>query len=211
MKKLMILAAFAFLGMQHTQAQIVYSPEAGINLSKIVGSKGGNSDVYKLGYKFGFNVEFSIAQNTSLAPGLFYTTKGSMHKSEIAGIKSKASSNLGYMEVPINILYRLPVSSGNILVNVGPYVSYAINGSSTTEIDGLPKTTSKINFGSKNSETNPLDYGFNVGAGYEAAQGIYVRAQYGMGLANMSNASNVSRKNQNIQISLGYTIGNHNR
>jgi len=209
MKKLMIIAAASFLGFQTAQAQVSFSPEVGLNLSKYVGEDANDDNSFKTGFKVGANVNIPVASNFYVAPGLFYTTKGNKNEVSPLGITTTYTQNLGYLELPINLMYRMPLgSSGAFFVSAGPYVAYAVNGKAVTKI-GDNKTEGDIKFGDGLAETKPFDYGFNAGVGYETPYGFYIRAQYGMGLASFSNVDNYDTKNSSIQLGIGYNLGTY--
>lgn len=206
----MIIAAASFLGFQAAQAQVSISPEVGLNLSKYVGEDANDDNSFKTGFKVGANVNIPVASNFYVAPGLFYTTKGNKNEVTLLGATSTYSENLGYLEMPINLMYRMPLgSNGAFFVSAGPYLAYGLHGKSITKPAVGTKTEGDINFGDGLFEKKPFDYGFNAGVGYETPYGFYIRAQYGMGLASFSNVDNYDTKNSNIQLGIGYNLGTY--
>lgn len=206
----MIIAAASFLGFQAAQAQISFSPEIGLNLSKYVGEDANSNDKVIPGFKVGANVNIPVATNFYVAPGLFYSTKGSKNEFSLLGITTTTTQTVGYLELPINLMYRMPLgSNGAFFVTAGPYLAYGLNGSSMTEIGGNKSDKLDIKFGDGLTERKPFDYGFNAGVGYETPYGFYVRAQYGMGLASFSNVDNYDVKNSSIQLGIGYNLGTY--
>lgn len=206
MKKLILAASFTAIAAGSTTAQeLTFGPEVGINLSNVSGDLP-NTDM-KIGLKAGAVANIPAGGGFYLQPGLFFHQKGFKTSSEILGIKATGTVNLNYIELPVNVLYRVDLgNAGGIFASAGMYAAYAISGKTKSEAAGL-KDNEKIDFGSGVGETKPFDWGANFGLGYETPWGVYVRGQYGLGLGNLSNVDDFSVKNNSIQVSVGYLIG----
>lgn len=131
------------------------------------------------------------------------------------GITSKVegSTTLSYLEVPLNVGYRLEAGSAKVNFGLGPYLGFGIAGKTkaTTSITGFPTTETEedIKWGNdEDSDVKPLDFGLNIGAGIEFSN-IHIGLQYGLGLANIQpkGDSDNTAKNSTIGISLGYFFG----
>lgn len=210
------IASLTMVGFAAQAQPISIAPEAGVNITNFAGDSEGNST--KTGFKVGLNFNLPISSNLYLQPGLFYSTKGAKNENTltILGVTTTTSTltNIGYLEVPINLMYRYPVGDGAVFFSAGPYLAYAVNGKNNIEItigSSTTETTNDISFGSDNNQTNPFDYGVNVGLGYELPMGLYIRAQYGIGMGNLSNVDNEKYTNTNLQFSLGYNLWSYNR
>jgi len=198
MKKLLLVAALGtcFSGAISAQ-ELTYGPEAGVNLANVSGDMPNTS--MKLGLKAGAVVNIPAGGGFYLQPGLFFSQKG--FKTEILGIK--ATTNINYIELPVNVLYRFDLgNAGGIFVSAGMYAAFATNGKVKSG-----DMSHNIEFGSDAGEMKRFDYGANFGLGYETPWGVYVRGQYGLGLANVSADDDFSMKNNTIQITLGYLLG----
>lgn len=159
---------------------------------------------------------------------------------------TKANYTFHYAEVPVNFVVRLgggyslrefqytPVT--HFTLYAGPYVAYGFSGKGRDDSSKVgnnkadeTSTTHDIEFGSDvpsidpttfkytpGSEISDLDYGFQVGAGVEFPFGLYVKGQYQMGLANLSNGfinplklTEISAgylKNYSISLMVGYWL-----
>lgn len=222
MKKIILATSMAFFAIGSTNAQMSISPEVGVNLANIAGDNSDNNKML-LGIKGGVNFNFPISDNLYIAPGIFYNGKGTKVNNEqtilTTTVKTEGKSSLGYIEVPINVLYRYPIGDGALMINAGPYVAYGIAGKNkfdvTTTIGSNDPVTvtndNKVDFGSDAAQTNAFDYGINAGVGYELPMGLFIRAQYGYGLGNLSNVDGVKNSNTAIQLSLGYNIWSWSR
>jgi hypothetical protein len=206
MKKLILAATITAIAAGSVTAQeLTFGPEIGINLSNVSGDVP-NTDM-KLGLKVGGVVNIPAGGGFYLQPGLFFHQKGYKTSAEILGVKSSGTTNFNYIELPVNILYRVDLgNAGGIFASAGMYAAYAVSGKTKGEL-GTIKGEEKIKFGSEANELKPFDWGTNFGLGYETPWGVYVRGQYGLGFGNLSNTDNFSVKNNSIQISVGYLLG----
>jgi len=206
MKKGIILAAMAVAAAQFAHAQLSINPEAGINIANMSQKIGGDkvSSSSKIGFKVGAMVDIGIVKGFYIQPGILYSVKGTEFKSSF--LNSSAKVTLNYLEVPLNFAYRYDFdNAGAVFAAIGPYIGIGMNGKTKTEVGGA-STETDIKFGSKIGETKKIDYGANFSVGYISPIGLYVRAQYGLGLANLSNADNTSSKNRVWGFSLGYAF-----
>lgn len=205
MKKLMFIAVAAIAGTQ-VHAQLSIQPEAGLNLANMSNSIGGDKVTTSsiTGYKAGALLNIGIAKGFYIEPGVFYSVKG--YSGEILGFTAKTTIN--YLEIPLNLGYRYDLgNAGSLFVSAGPYVGFALSGKIKTEnLPLLGTVEDDLEFGDGNDEMKSIDYGANFSLGYISPIGIYLRAQYGLGLANLSNATNTSMKNRVFGISVGYAF-----
>ena len=93
-----------------------------------------------------------------------------------AGIVSKAS--ISYVELPIQLMYGLPMGPGRLLVGAGPYAAVAVGGS----VNGQA-----INFNTSNFRK--LDVGATASLGYELPMGISLSVYYAQGVTNIAKNS----------------------
>ncbi len=206
MKKMILLASMAIAGVNIVHAQLSINPEAGINIANMSQKAGDTKLGTKsiIGYKVGAVLDIDIAKGFYIQPGAFYSTKGSEYT--VLGLTTKTT--VGYIEVPVNIAYRYDFgNAGAVFAAAGPYIGIGMTGKNKTENVPLVGTLENdIKFGSKDGEMKKIDYGANFSVGYISPIGIYVRAQYGLGLANLSNTNNSSSKNRVWGFSLGYAF-----
>jgi hypothetical protein len=135
MKKLLltfILAAAATITFSQT---INFGVKAGVNLSTL--SESGlpyqidNKNI--TGYHAGIIADFGF-QQFSIQPGLFFITKGSSYPGMIADntgntAKMTTTLKLNYLELPVNLLYKLRASPGvKVYLGGGPYLGYGLSG-----------------------------------------------------------------------------------
>ncbi|MCX6272369.1 MAG: porin family protein [Bacteroidetes bacterium] len=125
----------------------------------------------------------------------------------------KYKSNINYLEIPVNGLYKFGAGPAIIFIQAGPYLGYALSAKLKADEkifqneDGTltDKYDLKIGTDKEKDDLKPLDFGINVGAGVEF-KGITFGLQYGLGLANISpyTEDDTKIKNKVIGISVGY-------
>jgi hypothetical protein len=201
MKKLCLLMAGTFsLFSLSSQAQsqtvevggTTFGIRAGINFQNINGKDDdGDKLENKLALKWhaGVNAEIPIATDFYVQPGLMYITKGAKSEENALGESSKL--NLGYLELPVNLLYKPTLGTGKLLLGFGPYLAYGIGGKlhlddSDEEID--VKFKSKVESGDPVDKyyVKPFDAGANFLVGYEFAQKFSAQLNAQLGLVNIN-------------------------
>lgn len=190
MKKVFFIGILTILCVSASFAQLRIGATAGLNASNFTGDV--EDAKFKAGFQVGVVADYAINESFSIMPELLFSQRGTKLKSTEEGVTATLTSTLNYIQLPINAAYKFNAGYGSkVFIFAGPYLGYGISGSKGVE------------FGSKAGEYKAFDFGLNVGAGYEY-QKIFFKLQYNHGLANLSNVSNVSKKNQNIAVSVGY-------
>lgn len=121
----------------------------------------------------------------------------------------KGTSNISYIEVPINLAYAFG-SSTKFIVGAGPYVAYGLSGKNDYSITSGNTTVGSVNedikFGSGSTEVSRLDYGAHAIAGVLFQNGFLLKVNYGLGLSNLysSNTNGASYKQKYLGASLVY-------
>jgi len=136
-------------------------------------------------------------------PALTYTSKGRQYARTNDSITSlltdtiysKQSLNLGYIEVPFNITYKIPLTANHrnsLFVSAGPYIDLFYNGKITQE--SLTQSRKKLS-----NESNPVtvgkgpdtyktaDLGLNGRVGFELGN-VMLSAYVSRGLTSFYNA-----------------------
>ncbi len=103
----------------------------GVNFQNL---NGDNSNGDKLennmliGFHAGVNVLIPIAPEFYFQPGLLFSTKGATNEDEVLGTTFTTTTNLSYIELPLNFVYRGALGNGFVLVGFGPYAGYGVGG-----------------------------------------------------------------------------------
>ena len=206
MKKLLFIFLLAGTITASFAQTINYGIKAGLNLSQLSRS---NASSYGSSLLTGFNAGVIVDigfQNFSIQPGIFYSTKGEKDATEFAGAGSTngniqylpSKTVLGYIEVPVNFLYKTKVAPGLILnLGGGPYIAYGVSQSLSIQY-----TAAGQNLGGSGSfEYKNPDWGINFVAGVQVKKFI-VDAGYGLGINNL--LDQFPMHNRVISLSVGY-------
>ena len=224
MKNKILFLAFSILSCTisvNAQSQsISFGLRAGVNAQNINGKDNADNDLKNSiipGFNVGATIQIPVATDFYVQTGLLYSTKGAKYSQDLLGIKETIDYNLGYVELPINFLYKPLVGHGKMILGFGPYVAYGINGKVKYDINNL-KQEEKIEYTSEYTSIVPtedkyfkkLDYGANLLFGYELSNGLSAQfnAQLGLTQINSDNTvypnNKISLKNTGFGVSLGY-------
>lgn len=200
MKRIFLLSVAALFAVS-SFSQIRFGVKAGLNLPNMTLKGGGVSLDTKIGLGFhvGGIVDIPISNQLALQPGILFSTKGYKYDNDLMG---KGKCNLNYIEVPVNVQYKIAVGGMKIFPFAGPYIGYGLSGKDKPD-EG---ESYDVNFGSADEDLKALDFGLNFGAGIEFSS-FQASLQYGLGLSNLSNVSDVTYKNKVIGISVAYLFG----
>ena len=218
--------AAAILLASGVKAQSSAQLKAGINLANVSVTDDGDVDEANMltSFQVGIVGDIPMGKIISFQPGLIFTGKGSKTQSGSASSPTyfKATSNPFYIEVPANIVFKLPIGTASkFFVGAGPYLGIGISGKNKTEgkyLSAAFETEQNIEFSDDdpttfNYEENAglgvlkrFDYGLNGTAGIEG-KSIVLGVNYGLGLAKLQSGSNNSEDRNNKHRVLSFTVG----
>ena len=105
---------------------------------------------------------------------------------------------LNYIEVPLNLRYRLTLGFIGIYGFGGVYGAYQLSGKIVDEITGITLNETFTDFMSH------VDYGYNFGAGLELFRKIQLGATWSQGIKNISLAGFAPTTNRVLSVNLVY-------
>lgn len=215
-KNITLICALLLACSSHGQVSI--APEAGFQMVSMSYPKGSSSfSDAKFTSRPSFRAGISMAVRTnktiSIHSGLFYAPKG--YKLIYKGSPLYRIA-LNYVEVPVYINVTILNRKGNTLfAGLGPYIAYCLGGRSSVDLAIADPAwnssgTKQLTVGN-NADLNfakPIDFGANVNLGFITSTGLYLRAQYSLGLVNVppKGMFDNSMKNRAFGISVGYQI-----
>jgi hypothetical protein len=171
--------------------------ELGLNVSDLLYSTsgGGISSTAIARARIGAIIDIPFSNSFSLQPGIFYAMNGAMVDNN--------TINLNTIEVPVNVMYRFHMACcGSLSVGAGPYIGYNVSG---TESNGTLRIGSDAS-----DDVRALDFGVGANVAYELCDGIFFRARYQYGVANLlpETSSAINRINaESYGIQVGYFFG----
>jgi hypothetical protein len=197
MKKVILVILVALSAVTMNAQEIKFGVTAGLNLSNWSGDD--EDTKLKPGFQVGVVADYALTESFSIAPELLFAQRG--WKAKESGLS--ISTTLNYLQLPINALYKFNIADDSkFLVFAGPYFGYGLSGTMKAKYDGESESED-LKFGSDDDQLSAFDFGVNVGIGYQYNK-FFIKAQYNLGLGNLSNDSDDSIKNTNIGISIGY-------
>jgi Outer membrane protein beta-barrel domain len=229
MKLKLIVLAVCALGFSKVNAQETeFYVKGGFNLANVsVTSDGGVDDAKAIAsFHAGVMADLPLTSFLALQPSLIFTGKGSQLQtgstSDITYFR--ATSKPYYIELPVNLVLKLPLQSdeSSFFVGAGPYVAMGIAGKNKAEgkVFSVPfSTDDKIEFGNEQPTTGTgnaglgimrrFDYGLNATAGLVLGN-VLVSINYGLGLAKLQAGSDNSTDNDNkhrvLSLSMGFRL-----
>ena len=217
MKKKLILICLSLLGMGSiASAQVKISGQAGLNfasvstddsdLAKLLGSK--------LGFSIGAQIEKDINDELYFTAGANYSSKGysAEFTTDIPGffkIETTGTSSLNYLEIPINLGYRI---GDRVTLQAGPYIGFLAgvsNYSKTTETDYITgDIVTAEDTDNDKTGISSTDFGLNLGAGINLSESFAIKLNYGFGMADINddNTATYFIKNNVSSVGIAYTF-----
>ena len=183
-----------------SQAQFKLGIKAGINDNdqRIRVTEGSiyGGDKFK-GYHAGLIGDLNLGSNFYLQPQLLFTRKGAVHLSSTGAKDIKIKMN--YLEIPVNVLYKIDVPFGKVFGGTGVTFSYAVGGKE--EQDGVTKKL----YSNTGNTWRREDLSLNFTAGVEFNNGLFVSANSQKGLMDVYKAG-AGIRNKSMSVSVGYII-----
>jgi hypothetical protein len=216
MKKTIFIFTFLIFCLQYTAiAQTARAGiDAGVSISNMnVSGEAFNSGDSKTGFTVGLVVDFPCKKKLSkfsFQPGLHYVTKGMNTDQTSNGVSSELKVVVNYAELAFNFLYNMNnENGGNFFAGLGPTLSTGLPGAKTI-YKGSPID---IIFGHTEGATmRRWDYGANFMAGYRLKNGVFVSANYTLGLKNLlPEGKSGQLKNNALAVKIGILMNNETK
>jgi hypothetical protein len=196
--------------------------KGGLNASNF--ARSGNADYNSIGsnslvgFQGGLFANLNLG-NLSVQPAIMYTGKGGRTYMDYVDddirdiIYGKASIN--YLQIPINLIYHVPLTKGKLFAGAGAFVSRAINGrfnayekpaNANVAAYYSDRYSSDIEFSSNNiNGFKSFDYGINGLVGIQLNK-VLLNVNYDLGLANINpgRRSTYKTRTRSSSLTIGY-------
>jgi hypothetical protein len=207
MKKILLAVVCLATISLNAIAQLNFAGVVGLNLANLSSKSGGSavSTDMNAGFHFGVVGQMCFGEKICFMPGLIYSMKGATQKGN--GMTDKI--NINYLEIPLNIRYCFHgCNESGLFVFAGPYLGYALSGKQTLDVTGSGSASESLKFGSDSNQVKRMDFGVNIGVGYNLNSKMFISAQYGLGLSNIDGKGDADNfdKNRVIGVSFGYFL-----
>ncbi|RZJ55926.1 MAG: PorT family protein [Flavobacterium sp.] len=195
MKKIMLTAAavmaFAFTNAQETK----FGVKGGLNLTNLTGDVEGTSSL--VGFHVGGFAEIKLTDKFAIQPELLFSTQGAKIEETFFDESDEYDTKLNYLNIPV--LAKFYVTEA-FSVEAGPQLGVLLSAKSDGEdVKDFYKS---------------VDFGFNVGAGYNFTENLSVGLRYTIGLSSvfetpdmdeeLFDVSDIDVKNSVFALSVGY-------
>ncbi|MBO0948984.1 porin family protein [Fibrella forsythiae] len=149
-----------------------------------------------VGFQGGVLATIPVSSGIQLRPQVLYSSKGC----NLSKGANNADITIAYIEVPVDLLFRVPTSSGALLLGGGGYVASAMSGKFGTTDAKIGSTAA--------DDITPLDFGLRFAGWYDLPAGLTLNAFYNLGLADINpDASQLSTlKNTTFGVGIGYFL-----
>ncbi len=226
--KLKFVSLALLLGAAGTQVHAQsFQLKGGVNLANISVTNSGRVDDAKelTSFQVGFVGDVPLGTKfLTFQPGILFTGKGA--KTQLGDESSnqyyRATTNPFYIEIPANLVIKLPLGGeSKLFVGAGPYAAAGIAGKNKVEGKSLgvgfssensirwsndDPTTTNYEEGAGYGIMRRFDYGLNGLAGVECKT-VVLSAGYGYGLAKLQSGSNSSSDDKSKHRVLSFTLG----
>ncbi|MGG9964184.1 porin family protein [Ferruginibacter sp. SUN106] len=169
----------------------------------------------------GIVVNFAASEKVSLRSGINFLQHGVKITNSIESdpgngftiIKFEGTTDLNYLQVPVNILYTIPVNNFQLFAGGGPYCSFGISGkvksTTTTIFNGTTEIIKSEQDAFKKEADNGAgfkraDYGVGAVAGIMLPNRLYGNIGYQLSFANIDDEEGGKYKNRGLQLTIGY-------
>ena len=218
MKKI-ILSVIAIATFGFSQAQEVkYGAKVGLNVATLNGDVEDAKSL--IGAHLGGFVEIKINEKFSFQPELLYSMQGAKTESSYSETDfgytyietEETKLKLGYLNLPLMAKY---FATDKLYLEAGPQIGFLVSAKYDSDYsyvviddsDGsIFDSESDSTSGDYKDFVKSVDFGFNVGLGYEFTENMFAGARYNLGLSDINdvNGSNDKIGNGVFQLSFGY-------
>jgi len=200
MKKVLLAVAgllIAGVSFGQTKWGIVAGPQFSSYTTKADNVSKETSDLLT-NVRAGITVDIPLAEEFYIGTGLLYSGKGGKND----GVKT----NLSYLQVPINFLFKPEVGTGKLNLGVGPYVAYGVAGKHKTTVGNADVSVKAFDDEAGAARLKRFDAGLGIVAGYELPVGLYLGLNADLGLINAMDNTDNGRAwhNTSFGVSVGY-------
>lgn len=199
MKKTILVLAVVFAAVA-AQAQVSFGVKAGANFSTLGGDDYDEVDGKKsnTGFHFGGFANIGISDNFAFQPELVYSAKQGMeYRATILGQNYELNVNLNYLNLPLMMQYR----THGFYAEAGPQVGFLLTAKSKAKSGGVTEEEDI------KEDLKGIDFGVNLGLGYELKNGLGIGARYNFGMSNIADDDNSDVKNRVLSVGLFYKFG----
>ncbi|HOZ29334.1 MAG TPA: porin family protein [Bacteroidales bacterium] len=205
MKKILfifiLLSVFTTLNAQG----LYFGPQIGLSHTSYIEKNSLDETVkqsFKMGYQIGAAAELEIMSFLYVGAAVTFFNKGNKVVDEFG----TSRLNLGCIDIPITIGYKVPIGNLSVFGNIGPYTCVAIAGKSIYHSEVMDEEFEhEVEFDPEYGYKR-FDSGLTFGGGVDFKQ-FQVKANYSFGFVDLSSSEFYSMNNSVFNITGTYFIG----
>ncbi|MGQ1891111.1 porin family protein [Thermophagus sp. OGC60D27] len=174
-------------------SQVIYGVKSGLNFANYGGDDGDGMDS-RVAPMLGVFLNVDLGNSLLFQPELLFSMKGAKESEGDLNYTDK----LNYLDLPMMLKYYI---SEGFNVQAGPQLSFLLSAKAEYEEDGSSYTEDVKDY------VKTLDFGFNLGAGYDFDFGLGIDFRYNLGLSNIVDEDDFVEgdlKNRVFQIGVNY-------
>lgn len=169
----LMFAALLLLGIGQANAQVRLGVKGGLNIASVHFSTDVLQSDNVTGFQIGPMIEGSLPLvGLGFDAAILYAQKG-LETKTVSGEKTSLKND--YIDVPVNLKWKLGLPVMKVYLAAGPYVGFRVGGNKIWELPGSMVDQVK---------TKSFSAGLNFGAGVELISHLQVGLNYGLGLTN---------------------------
>jgi hypothetical protein len=183
MKKF-IVALVALVGFSSLQAQgVKYGVKGGLNIANLnVDEAGFPSTSSIANFHIGGYAEIMLNKKFAIQPELLYSMQGAKFDflfDDGAGnlYDTENTFKLSYINIPLMFKYY---PESKFFLEAGPQIGFMTSAKLKVNVIGFGSDTQNIDEAFKS-----VDFGFNLGAGYNISKRAVINVRYNLGLSNI--------------------------
>ncbi len=203
MKKI-ILSSLFVLAVSFTYAQKAeFGIKGGLNVAnQNYSGDGAPSPSAIIGFHVGGFADIKISEKFSIQPELLYSTQGSKFNLLVntngSNYDTENTFLLSYINIPVMFKYY---ATEKFSLEAGPQIGFMVDSKLKTDVIGQSVTQDAKDL------FESVDFGLNLGAGYDITKKISAGIRYNFGLTNVmktESGDNSEIKNSVFSLSVGY-------
>jgi len=197
----LLVLVFGFANAQKAEFGI----KGGLNSSNFSGDTEGVDFKPKVGFNIGAFASIKLSEKITLQPEILFSTQGAKAENVNANVNgvnytADIDFNLSYINIPVMFKYYV---ADKFNFEVGPQIGFLTSAETSTKLEGFNQT---VDQNAKNYFES-VDFGFNLGAGYDFTNNISAGIRYNIGLSNILKTEagdNSKSQNSVFSLSVGY-------
>ncbi|SMO60058.1 Outer membrane protein beta-barrel domain-containing protein [Saccharicrinis carchari] len=195
MKKLIFVAVLALVSMT-TFSQAQFGLKAGLNVANLTGDDMDGADP-RSGGVFGVFAKINLTETIAFQPEALYSMQGATGSETEQGYDIDVTMKLDYINIPLMMKFY---PADGFSINAGPQVGFLASAKAKAETQGI-SAEEDIKEAFKS-----IDFGLNVGLGYDLPMGLGLDFRYNIGLSNVLDTDEGEGKNGVLQFTASYAF-----